>query len=72
MECSVTLYDKTGPAENVHIVVPLDSDNDKSSSADMLKLLPIFQQRINDVLTAKIGDNCAVVEPTEEQNEDQE
>lgn len=58
MECSGTLYDQAGSAENVHIVVPLNNDSGEFSSKDMLKLLPILQRRINDVLTAKIGDNC--------------
>ncbi|EUB58251.1 hypothetical protein ECG_09263 [Echinococcus granulosus] len=71
MECSGILYDETGSAENIHIVVPLDNDDGIFSSKDMLKSLPTLQKRINAVLTAKIGDDC-VVEPTDEQNEDQE
>ncbi|VDM31489.1 unnamed protein product [Hydatigera taeniaeformis] len=66
-----TLYDKNGSAENVRITVPLDNDDGTFTPKDMLKALPIFQQRINDVLTAKIGDGC-VEELSNDQDEDQE
>ncbi|KAL5106910.1 hypothetical protein TcWFU_006094 [Taenia crassiceps] len=71
MECIGILYDKAGSAENVHITVPLNNDIGKLCTRDMLKSLPILQQRINDILTAKIGDKCDA-KPTEERKEDRE